>query len=66
MMGWKEFERTNADKAFEIATRICQRRRDQAQKEFPHSVALLHASDIVNEQNMILREWFDDHEAEHV
>lgn len=66
MLTWKEFERKNADKAFEIATRICQQQRAQAQKDFPHSAALLYASDIVSEQHLILSEWWDDYRHEHV
>ena len=66
MMTWKEFKTKNEDKAFELATRICQQRRAQAQKQFPHSSALLNASDIQHEMNLILDEWFDDYISEHV
>ena len=66
MMTWKEFERANHDKAFEIATRICQERRDKAMQEFPHSHVMLRGSDIFAEMNLILWEWFDDYKHEHV
>ena len=66
MLTWKEFERKHADEAFEIATRICQERRDKAMKEFPHSHVMLRTSDIACEMNLILGEWFDDYKAEHV
>lgn len=66
MLTWKEFETKNADKAFEIATRICQQQRAQAQREFPYSAAMLYASDIVSEQNLILLEWWGDYLDEHV
>ena len=66
MLTWKEFERKNMDKAFEIATRICQERRERAMKEFPHSHVMMRASDIAAEMNLILWEWFDDYKKEHV
>lgn len=66
MLTWKEFERKNADKAFEIATRICQQQRAQAQKEFPYSAVMLYASDIVSEQQLILLEWWGDYIEEHI
>ena len=58
MLTWKEFERKNSDKAFEIAVSICQKRTPPQ--------GTLTASDIVTEQHLILQEWFDDYKAEHV
>lgn len=58
MLTWKEFERKNSDKAFEIAVSICQKRTPPQ--------GALPASDIITEQHLILREWFDDYKAEHV
>ena len=66
MMTWKEFKTKNEDKAFELAVKLVQGRRDQAMKEFPHSSVLVAASDIQAEMNLILDEWFDDYTAEHV
>jgi hypothetical protein len=58
MMTWKEFEKRKADKAFEIAVSICQKRT-------PIHGAL-PTSDIVLEQQLILQEWWDDYQEEHV
>lgn len=58
MLTWEEFERKNSDKAFEIAVSICQKRTPPQ--------GALHASDIVTEQHLILREWWDDYRHEHV
>lgn len=58
MLTWKEFERANAHKAFEIAADICQKRT-------PPQGAVTTA-DIAAEMNLILWEWFDDYKAEHV
>ena len=65
MLTWKEFERKNRDKAFEIATRICQERRTKANAWDVHNNAIFTA-DIVAEMNLILWEWFDDYKKEHV
>ena len=60
MLTWKEFERKNADKAFEIATRICQQRRERA------GIPGLCAADVEMERCLILSEWWDDYRHEHV
>lgn len=65
MLTWKEFERKNMDKAFEVATRICQERRTKANAWDVHNNAIFTA-DIAAEMNLILWEWYDDYKKEHV
>lgn len=65
MLTWKEFERKNMDKAFEIAMRVCQERRTKANAWDVHNNAIFTA-DVAAEMNLILHEWFDDYKAEHV
>ncbi len=50
MLTWKEFERKNMDKAFEIATRICQERRTKANAWDVHNNSIFTA-DIFAEMN---------------
>jgi hypothetical protein len=66
MMTRWEFERAHHEEALDIATRICQERRDKAMKEFPHSHVMLRASDIFSEAHLILHEWWRDYRDEHV
>ena len=60
MMTKKEFYTKKADEAFEIAVRTVQRRRDELGM---HS---LLGRAITLEQELILWEWWDDYQNEHV
>ena len=60
MMTKKEFYTKKADEAFEIATRICQQRRERA------DIPGLCAADVDMEHSLILEEWWYDYRHEHV
>lgn len=65
MLTWKEFEKANADKAFEVATRICQERRDKC-NAWDNGFNAIYTADIAAEMNLILSEWYADYKEEHV
>ena len=60
MMTKKEFYTKKADEAFEVAVRTVQRRRDE------DGMHALLGRAITLEQELILWEWWDDYQNEHV
>ena len=61
MLGKRDFYKENEHKAFEVAMRICQDRRN-----YDETYRSIFTADVAAEANLILDEWYRDYQEEHV